>query len=211
MNLDEAAANFARATRHCDNLVEIHRNHGGPNKGRRDKETSINRAVVVLTVSAWQAVVQDITKACLHISNPGPTSPHVGMFRLLSGRTMSEIGLFSTPNHENTKKLLTSVGFDPRPHWTWVGPGRTGTVRPHDVETKINEWLKVRHAIAHGHATLPQVQVLQAVREATTPPDDPSLRLVDVEQCLSFFRHLTQVTGKAVAAHLQVNPPTAWA
>jgi hypothetical protein len=212
MNLDEAAANFRRATRHCDNLIEIHRKHGGPRQGRRDKETSINRAVVVLTASAWQAVVQDMTKACLHLSDPGPTSPHAGMFKLLAGRTNTEIGAFSTPNHENSKKLLSAVGFDPRPHWAWTKPGRSGNIRPHQVEERINQWLKVRHAIAHGHDKLPSVSVLHAVREAAkNPPDDPSLRLIDVEQCLAFFRQLAQVTGKGLATHLQVAPPADWA
>jgi hypothetical protein len=58
MDLVEDAADFTRATRHCDNLVELHRKHGRPGKGKRDKETTLNRAVVVLTVAAWQAVVQ---------------------------------------------------------------------------------------------------------------------------------------------------------
>lgn len=212
MNLDEAAANFRRATRHCDNLIEIHRKHGGPKKGRRDKETSINRAVVVLTASAWQAVVQDMARACLDLSNPGPTSPHSGMFKLLAGRTITEIGAFSTPNQENSKKLLSAAGFDPRPHWSWSKPGRGGSMQPHQVEEAINQWLKVRHAIAHGHDSLPLVSVLQAVREAAKkPPNDPSLRLIDVEQCLAFFRRLTEVTGRGLAVHLQVPPPADWA
>lgn len=57
---------------------------------------------------------------------------------------------------------------------------------PADTDRRINEWLRVRHAIAHGHAALPQVQALRAVRLRRNPPDEPTLRLVDAEQCLAF-------------------------
>jgi len=47
------------ATRHCDNLIAVHRGHGGPAPSQRDEEVSINRAVVVLAVASWRAVIQD--------------------------------------------------------------------------------------------------------------------------------------------------------
>ena len=85
-----------------------------------------------------------------------------------------------------------------------VGPV---TVRPDEAETKLNEWLKVRHAIAHGHESLPRVKVLQAVRQAPNAANDPSLRLVDATQCLSLVRKLVEVTGGALAAHLSATAP----
>ncbi len=212
MDLADAAQNFTRASRHCDNLIEIHQKHGGPKQGKRDKETTLNRAVVILTVAAWQAVVQDLTYACVDLSTPGPTSPNLAMFNVLAGRVRKEVHEFATPNAENTRKLLTTAGFDPRPHWTWTQPGRNGSQKAHQVEEKINGWLKIRHAIAHGHATLPSATVLQVVRKKpNNPPSDPALRLTDAKQCLSFFRLLARTTGRALAKHLQLHPPADWA
>jgi hypothetical protein len=76
------------------------------------------------------------------------------------------------------------------------------------VDARINDWLNVRHAIAHGHGVLPQVPVLQAVRDSpASPPGDPSLRLVDAEACLRLFRRLARLTGIGLAQHLGVSPP----
>lgn len=75
---------------------------------------------------------------------------------------------------------------------------------------RIDEWLKVRHAIAHGHAQLPLVDALQVVRLAGgAPPVSTSLRLVDAEQCLAFFRRGAKLTEAALAAHLGVPVPSA--
>src|SRR5437667_12748944 len=65
MDLLQATANFDRATRHCDNLITVHRGHGGPGVGRRAEEVSLNRAVVVLAVASWQAVIQDYALAAV--------------------------------------------------------------------------------------------------------------------------------------------------
>lgn len=213
MDLVEAAENFRRATRHCDNLIAVHRGHGGPGQGRRDEEVSINRAVVVLAVASWQAVVQDYALACVDLSAPGPGSPlSSATYAVLAGRVRKEVGDFATPNAENTRKLLLGAGFDPRPFWTWTQRGGQArgmqTWSPADADRRINEWLQVRHAIAHGHAELPQVPALQAVRlQPNNPSTNPTLRLVDAEQCLAFFRRLARLTGAGLASHLGIAPP----
>ena len=169
MDLNDAIDNFNRATRHCDNLVGVHRGSGGSRQGRRDREVSINRAIVVLTVAAWQAVVQDFVHACIDEIYPS-SSTHMdyGVYRLLAGRLKNEVGRFSTPNAENSRNLLMAAGYDPRNEWTWVQSGGRGvgmvTRTPGEMESHINDWLKIRHAIAHGHKALPQVNVLQSVR-----------------------------------------------
>jgi hypothetical protein len=213
MDLQQAVDNFERATQHCDNLVVVHRGHGGAAQGRRDKEVSINRAVIVLAVASWQALVQDYATACIDLSAPAPGSPlSQQSYAVLAGRVRNEIGRFATPNAENTRQLLMGAGFDPRPHWKWqqrAGQGR-GMEQwvPADADKRINDWLHVRHAIAHGHAQLPQVDALQAVRLATQPPVHLQLRLIDAEQCLAFFRRIAKLTGVALASHLNAAAPT---
>lgn len=106
MDVDEAVANFQRATRHCDNLITVHRGSGGPARGRRDEEVSINRAIVVLAVASWQAVVQDYTLACVDLSAPAPGGPlSVASYAVLAGRVRKEVSDFATPKcpeHEAT-------------------------------------------------------------------------------------------------------------
>lgn len=120
----------------------------------------------------------------------------------------TEVGAFATPNAQNSRKLLQGVGFDPRPHWTWTQRGGRGlgqiTVRPTDVDSRIDQWLRVRHAIAHGHEHLPSVDVLQAVRAAGSTLVDPPIRLVDAEQWLTFFRRVVTLSGDGLATHLGV-------
>lgn len=212
MDLQQATDNFKRATQHCDNLIAVHRGHGGPTQGRRDKEVSINRAVIVLAVASWQALVQDYAAACVDLSAPAPGSPlSQQSYAVLAGRVRKEIGDFATPNAEKTRQLLIGAGFDPRSHWNWQQRGGRGRGMeqwaPTDADKRLNEWLRVRHAIAHGHAELPKVDALQAVRLAATPPTDPQLRLSDAEQCLAFFRRLGKLTGAALALHLNVPAP----
>lgn len=213
MDLVAAADNFKRAIEHCNNLIDVHRGYGGPSAGRRRKEVSVNRAVVVLAVATWQAVIQDYALACVDMSTPaagGPLSP--ATYKALTGRVRKEVGDFSTPSGENVRNLLIAAGYDPFPRWTWTTHsgqgGSTITLSPSDVSARINHWVKVRHAIAHGHPALPAVQVLQVVRQSHgAAPANPALRLVDVEQCLAFFRRVAQVTGSGLAAQLAVPPP----
>ena len=204
MQLGEAATAFGRATAHCDNLVKVHRRAGTGGQGRRFIEVSVNRAVIVIAVACWQSVVQDLTKVLLDASMPAQGTTGWGTANLLVGRVKTEIGKFSTPNAENTRLLLQSAGCDPRPYWTWR-TGRFGrdTLTPNQVESRLADWLKVRHAIAHGHEEMPCVPVLQAVTSASKP-QDPAIRLVDAMQCLDFVRRLAQVTSDGVAGHLGV-------
>jgi hypothetical protein len=215
VDLDDAADNFRRATQHCDNLVTVHRGHGGVSPGRRAEEISVNRAIVVIAVASWQAVVQDFTLGCIDLSAPGANSPITkATYNAITGPVRKAVGDFSTPNAENTRRLMQSAGYDPWPSWTWsqhAGQGmgiRAWT--PSDAATRLREWLNIRHAIAHGHSELPAVEALKAVRERPgNPPSDPTLRLVDAEQCLAFFRRLARLTGADLATHLGVSPP-AW-
>lgn len=214
MDLNEAAANFARSTRHCDNLIVVHRGSGGTRAGRRDEETAVNLAIVVLTVAAWQAVIQDLTLACVDLSAPGPNDAMSRpTYSLLAGRVKSEVGGFSTPNAQNTRKLLQAAGFDPRPLWTWTQHGGRGkgmvTWTPADADARIDEWVRLRNAIAHGDAVLPAVRALRAVRErpANQPPAEPSVRLVDARDGLAFFRRLARLTTGGLATHLGVPAP----
>lgn len=201
------AHSFDRAMEHCDNLVRVHQRAGGDSKGRRRDEVSVNRAIVVIAIAAWQAIVQDATRYILSQNMPAPSDPNYGFARLLQGNVIGEIGKFSTPNAENSRKLLQSVGFDPRPYWTWTNGARGNRetiFKPHEVENQLRQWLSVRHAIAHGDEKMPEVEVLQAVRDGTVnKTDGPTVRLADARACIKFTRHVTRGPTHAPRPDLQ--------
>ncbi|MBT2516290.1 hypothetical protein J7E29_02480 [Streptomyces sp. ISL-90] len=208
MDLQTAVDNFDRALLHCDNIIEVHRGYGGGGVGRRIKETSLDRAVVVLAVAAWQAAVQDLTTAIVDTAAPTSGGPvKLARYKASLGHAAKAIGDFATPNAENTRSLMRSVGFDPRPHWTYTIAGGQGRQRttwtPHMVDERLNQWLKVRHAIAHGHDELPVVDVLRSVR-VDGASSNATIRLVDAQQCVSFVSRLVRLTGSAIATHLGV-------
>jgi hypothetical protein len=228
MDLAEAKTRFERAMGYCDDIIAVHQGHGGGKRGLRTKETSLNRAVVVLAVAAWQSVVQDLTMAALDHAQPkgamGPSS-------LLRGQVDKEIGAFSTPNSSNTRSLLKLVDYDPYLRWTWTQKGGQGrpafTVTSQTAEVRTDGWLRLRHDIAHGHQSLSVVEVLQDVRQQAdswmtadhnrkwkdainhlkSKQYEPSLRLVDAKNCVAHFRRLAQLTAEGLIA---LGVPGAW-
>ena len=122
---------------HGDSLVLVRQRSGTGQRGRRRIETSVKRGIVVIAIASWQAVVQDMTRFLLDRSMPQPTEPNYGVARLIRGQVLAALNNFSTPNAENARQLLQSVGFDPRPYWTWTNGAlgrREVTYRPADIE-----------------------------------------------------------------------------
>ncbi|THE08267.1 hypothetical protein E1I21_03785 [Microbacterium oleivorans] len=206
MNLQQAVDQFHVALKHCDNIVEVHRDHGGPGRGRRPMEASLNRAIVVLAVAAWQAAVEDMTTAILDTARPrGPAPIDIARYDAAVGPARRAIKDFATPNARNTRRLMDSAGFDPQSHWTFThagGRGKPSVVwTPTMVEARLDEWLQVRHALAHGHDLLPAVDALLTVRLKKTK-GAPWLELEDAEQCVAFLNRLVRLTAGAAAVHL---------
>jgi hypothetical protein len=212
---------FDDAMEHCDNLIEVHRRAGSRTPGGARIEASVNRAVIVIAIASWQAAVEDTARFLWDRNMPEPTDPNYRFALLLKGRVVEQIDHFSTPNPENTRKLLQLVGFDPRPHWTWTSTGGRGkgvTLTPTDVEARLRDWLLVRHAIAHGNP-LPNVEVLEAVRQQHGRPrtqgrkrvpwdGGPNVRLVDAQQCIAFIKRLAHVTMSGLAGELRAQAST---
>ncbi|WP_141711791.1 hypothetical protein [Jiangella alba] len=209
MDLLTAAANFRRAIRHSDNLIAVHRSTNS-GRGRRTKEISLNRAAIVLAVATWQASVEDLTIAAIDVSRPAQQHAYLDRaYDVVTGKIRVDVKQFSTANAQNSRRLLLGVGFDPRPHWTWSAVGRTPAIRPHQVESRLDDWLKLRHALAHGDPELPAVEVLECVRNNEQLADGPSVRLADAENCVKFVRRLVAATGDGLAQHLST-PAAIW-
>ncbi|MDT5045138.1 MAG: hypothetical protein QOD10_274 [Mycobacterium sp.] len=61
---------FENAMVHCDNLIKVHQKAGTGTRGGEWIESSVNRAVIVLAIASWQAVVQDMTRFLLERGTP---------------------------------------------------------------------------------------------------------------------------------------------
>lgn len=202
----EVGWKFDNAMTHCDNLIKVHARAGTGTRGRKWIESSVNRAVIVLAIASWQAVVQDMARYLLRTGMPPPADPNYGFARLIEGQVKRELDRFSTPNAENTRNLLRLVGFDPRTYWTWNAPGRGNKVvplGPAQVEENLRDWLNVRHAIAHGDGLIPHVAVLQAVRQKRVRPGQSSpIWLNDAKRCSGFIRKIAEATMDGLAKEL---------
>lgn len=191
--VERCLTEFSEATKDAQNLLDIHKVlNDGP--GRRVKEVSLNRAVVVFTVAAWQAFIQDLTVHLLSTLQPRQGALTIPAFRLQKVLVHNQVRNFSTPSAEHSRDLLLSVGFDPRPHWYWsVGPE---TITPAQAHDRLNNWLRVRHSLAHGDA-LPDVAVLHKLANGGR-----SLRMKEATRCLRFFERLSQATADGASAEL---------
>ncbi len=187
--IEDAFAEFDRAMVNPRNLVEIHKAlNKGP--GLRVREMSLNRGIVVLTVAAWQAFLEDLVDEVLDaiaISSGDVGYDHYRILRIDAKRAAR---FFSTPNAEKTRELLFMVGLDPWPHWRWQsGPEYVSETTARE---RLNQWLQVRHAIAHGDDTLPDVSVLTALTSGRR-----SLERWNAERCMRFFTKLAEKTTAA--------------
>lgn len=189
-----AYSEFGTAMADPHNLIWLHKN-SQDGQGRRHRQTTLNRAVVVLTAAAWQAFVEDTARAIRDDLEVPQGSPNRPGFNVLKALTNSALGRYNTPDAHNTLQLLQNVGFDPRPHWTFTLSGPVRTYALADVRAEIDDWLRVRHKIAHGSA-LPPLGIITGTSKA-----GPTLRRSDAERCIQFFEQVASVT--ASAAHAQ--------
>ena len=189
-----ADSDFARAMAVPEALLALRDEL--PPKQWVSRDLALNRSVVVLTVAAWQAWVETyVNTALTTMTEPAASrSDDREYLRLLDASrplielAVREVGRFSTPDAGEVCRLLRLLGDDPRTRWSFTRAG--GRCGSDDVVGRLNGWVKVRHAIAHGHRHLPPVEVL-----GRTKGGHGSLTHRHAAQCATFFRDLAFATG----------------
>lgn len=168
-------------------------------RGRRFREVSLNRAAVVLAIAAWQSFVESSVLHRLEALEPladwyeaGGEDPRFKAaqadYARIRARVVSAVDRFSTPNAENVRSLFLTVGFDPYPHWDWSQSKLH--ITPESAVKRLNEWVKVRHAIAHGDPALPEVTVISRTSRGV-----PTLHKKDAQKCITLVNNLAAHTG----------------
>lgn len=138
-------------TLHLDQLLQdamelnaIHTQLRTGNPGRQFGLASLNRAAVVISVSAWESYVEELMRESLHALRPAvaPLDP----WPALNAFILGEIGRFNTPNGQNVANLINRcLGLaDVRITWSWRNCTSV------QASTLLDEALAFRHEIAHG-------------------------------------------------------------
>jgi len=105
---------------------------------------ALNRAAVVLCISAWEAYVEELVRESLQALHT--PIPHAGLTHALNQLLEDDLNRFNTPSGANVQSLLRqTIGVpDVRRFWYW--PGMTIV----QAGSALGQALTLRHQIAHG-------------------------------------------------------------
>jgi hypothetical protein len=119
--------------------------------GRQYGLASLNRAAVVISVSAWESYVEELMRESL--SALRPAVPAQGNWPALSAFILGELGRFHTPNAQNVANLINRCLGLPNVRTSWVWRNCTSA----QAEGLLDEALALRHEIAHGFNPRPVI------------------------------------------------------
>lgn len=150
-----------------------------PSRRRRWGKGALNRAIVVMCVSAWEGYVEQVVIEAVDAIRPAAGVP-LGMWPIVSALARNLIGRFHAPDVDNVKRLIKdSLGLaDITSFWSWKGCPATR------ARKQLADALKLRHQIAHG------------VRPRPAVPSREAIALLD------FFRRLGIRTDAGIRDHL---------
>jgi hypothetical protein len=145
---------------------------------RGSRSLALNRAVVIMCVSAWEAYIEELMRECLdHLR---PPAPPLGVWPALNATVRGQLGRFHTPNMENVRMLFSdALGLpDIQSSWTWQNCTSNQAVQ------RLADAMTLRHQIAHGVNPRPVVGTWYSM------------------QLPEFFRRLGHCTDRAVRDRL---------
>lgn len=183
-----------------DQLIDI---HGRLQTGAG--QDALHRSGVVLTVAAWQSYIEKVSNEALDwietqiliVPNGEPPTPQWARssFAFRKPAIKKSIGDLNTPNTQHVRRLLeSSFGFDPKSHWVWVAPSRRWNASQYSDRT--DEWLRIRHTIAHG------VDLPSNMPWLRNGAGAPRLTLGLLEECKKHFHRKARLTDAAFSRHL---------
>ncbi len=162
----------------AEELLQAHVSLRTGAPGRQYGLASINRATVVLCVSAWEAYIEALVLEALEAIRP--PAPPMGVWPALNASARAAIGRFNTPNTDQIRILVSdAIGLaDIQNHWAWIN------CTPAQARTRLQRVMDYRHEVAHGVNPRPVIH------------NSYSNQLPD------FFRRLGRCTDNAVRGHL---------
>jgi hypothetical protein len=113
-------------------------------RGRQYRLAALNRAVVVISVSAWESYVEELMRECLQVLRP--PAPPLDPWPALNAHVRGLLGRFNTPSAANVAALINNCLGLADVHLSWGWPRCTSA----QAVTRLDDALTRRHAIAHG-------------------------------------------------------------
>ena len=163
----------------AEELDDSHTELSTGSPGRQYGLASINRAIVVLSVSAWESYVEELMRETLSALRP-PGPPHAHPWPALNAYVLGLLGRFNTPNASNVEALIrNSLGLaDVHLQWAWRNCTSAQAIQ------RLTDAMTFRHQIAHGVNPRPIIHNYYS------------------SQLPGFFRRLARCTDDAVYDHL---------
>lgn len=149
-------------------------------------------ASLAASVASWNNYIRMILREyydSLRLQN----NKQLSQFSLFARNMLDkELEKFNTPNFENSRNLIfITTGFDSFSYWNWAGRKMSSV----QINSYLNEILKVRHSFAHGHA-MPSYSWTQGKHGA------PRLTKVATVQINDLIKHLCKLTDKELSRFL---------
>jgi hypothetical protein len=132
-------------------LIGAHEQGRTGQRGRQWNLAGLNRSIVVMAVSAWEAYVEHVVVEAIEAMRP--PNPPLGTWSALKASAASARGRFNTPNPDNVKNFVRDhIGLDDvTTSWFWQGTTSTA------ARVRLSDVLNLRHQIAHGVHPRPTV------------------------------------------------------
>lgn len=162
----------------ADELALAHTRLRTGSPGRQYGLASLNRAAVVMSVSAWESYVEELMRESVQALRP--PAPPLGAWPALNAYILGLLGNFNTPSQVNVERLLRNcLGLaDVQLSWSWQNCTSAQAVQ------RLADAMTYRHQIAHGVNPRPTIHNQYS------------------SQLPGFFRHLALCTDSAVGNHL---------
>jgi len=162
--------------------TELHDAHSQLRTGQVGRQWglgALNRAVVVMCVSAWEAYIEEVVRESIETFRPTPPAV-MSTWQSLNASVRGQLGRFNTPNPDNVRMLISDAIGLPNVCDSWIWQNCDAQ----HARQLLSEALTFRHQIAHG------------VNPRPTIHNQYSSRLP------GFFNRLGLCTDNAIRGHL---------
>lgn len=114
------------------------------NPGRQYGLGSLNRAIVVMSVSAWESYVEELMRESVLALRPSGLL--LGTWPSLNAYVSGQLGNFNTPSAVNVERLIRNCIGLANVSMTWGWRNCTST----QAIQRLTDGMNYRHKIAHG-------------------------------------------------------------
>ena len=103
----------------AEELDDAHTELRTGNPGRQYGLASLNRAIVVMSVSAWESYVEELMRESVLVLRP-PGPPFAAPWPALNAYVAGRLGNFNTPNQHNVEQLVRNCLGLSSVHLSWT-------------------------------------------------------------------------------------------